>query len=91
MTNVRVRPRAAEQALTEAKVICPRRDGDTLRRWHMDGAGMCAASGFLQVIDVRPPAGAPRRCESTHVLPAVVLQPRLGGGGGQLRPGCTGR
>lgn len=37
---------AAEQALTEGQLVCPRRGcGDTLRRWRYGRrAGMCAAS-----------------------------------------------
>ncbi|COU87006.1 putative arginine rich protein [Mycobacterium tuberculosis] len=85
---------AAEQALTEGQLVCPRRGcGDTLRRWRY-GRRRHVRSLGSQVIDVRPQRVRCRRCESTHVLLPAALQPRLGrGGGGQLRPGvwCTGR
>ncbi len=79
---------AAEQALTEGQLVCPRRGcDDTLRRWRY-GRRRHVRSLGSQVIDVRPQRVRCRRCESTHVLLPAALQPRLGrGGGGQLRPG----
>lgn len=73
---------AAEQALTEGQLVCPRRGcGDTLRRWRY-GRRRHVRSLGSQVIDVRPQRVRCRRCESTHVLLPAALQPRLGRGGG---------
>lgn len=45
---------AAEQALTEGQLVCPRRGcGDTLRRWRY-GRRRHVRSLGSQVIDVRP-------------------------------------
>ncbi len=69
---------AAEQALTEGQLVCPRRGcGDTLRRWRY-GRRRHVRSLGSQVIDVRPQRVRCRRCESTHVLLPAALQPRLG-------------
>lgn len=48
---------AAEQALTEGQLVCPRRGcGDTLRRWRY-GRRRHVRSLGSQVIDVRPQRG----------------------------------
>lgn len=67
---------AAEQALTEGQLVCPRRGcGDTLQRWGY-GRSRHVRSLGAEVIDVRPQRVRCRRCQTTHVLLPAALQPR---------------